>query len=115
MLKINGVSVKSPKTFSVDIEDLDGDSYRNVLGQLTRDRITTKRKLNCEWGSLTNEEVSTILTSVKDVFFMVEYPDPMEGRVIIKEFYVGTRSSPVYNWSEGKVRWEGLKMNFIEK
>ena len=48
-------------------------------------------------------------------FFMVEYPDPMEGRVIIKEFYVGTRSSPVYNWSEGKVRWEGLKMNFIEK
>ncbi len=36
MLKINGVSAKSPKTFSVDIEDLDGDSYRNVLGQLTR-------------------------------------------------------------------------------
>lgn len=115
MLKIKGASIKSPKTFSVDIEDLDGDSYRNVLGQLTRDRISTKRKLSCEWGPLKNEEISTILTSVKDVFFMVEYPDPVEGRVLTKEFYVGTRTSPIYNWSDGEVKWEGLKMNFIER
>lgn len=46
---------------------------------------------------------------------MVEYPDPVEGRVLTKEFYVGTRTSPVYNWSDGEVKWEGLKMNFIER
>ncbi|MDB8553248.1 DUF6711 family protein [Turicibacter sanguinis] len=115
MLKINAAAVEAPKTFSVDLEDLDGDSYRNVLGQMTRDRIATKRKLNCEWGPLNNDQISKILTSVKGVFFMVEYPDPMEGRVLTKEFYVGTRTSPVYNWSDGEVKWEGLKMNFIER
>ena len=35
MLKINGVSVKSPKTFSVDIEDLDGDSIALLNLSLT--------------------------------------------------------------------------------
>ena len=58
MLKINGVVVKTPKTFSVDISDIDGETNRNANGDMNRDRITTKRKLNCAWGPLKNEEIS---------------------------------------------------------
>lgn len=117
MIKVNGTAVKTPKEFSVDIEDLDSTSTRNALGQLTRDRIAVKRKLKCVWGPLTNDEISTILQAVSDVFFNVTYPDPQTGRLETKVMYVGTRSAPVYYWdNESNVaKWKDLSMNFIER
>lgn len=110
MLRINGVDITAPKAFQVDIEDVDGESGRNARGEMLRDRIAIKRKLNCEWGPLNDEQISTILKSVKDVFFTVSYPDPEEG-TISKTFYVGNRNMPMLH----KGLWEGLKMNFVEK
>lgn len=115
MLKINGVEIKTPSTFSVDISDIDGETNRNANGDLFRDRITTKRKLNCEWLWMTNSEISTLLNAVRDVFFTVEYPDPMVGGYTTKTFYVGDRSAPLYSCVNGVPRWENLSMNFVEK
>lgn len=116
MLKINGVSITAPISFKVEIMDLDGESNRNAKGELIRDRIAVKRKLECEWPPLTMSQISTILQAVKDVFFQVEYPDPMQGAVITKTFYVGDRSAPaLYIDKSGKMFWKGLTMNFIEK
>ncbi len=114
MLKINGVAIATPKSFQVDISDLDGETSRNANGTLIRDRITTKRKLNCAWASLSMAEVSTLLQAVKNKSFTIEYPDPMEGASITKTFYVGDRQMPVYMIKSGQVVWEGLTMNFIE-
>ena len=114
MLKINGVVVKTPKTFSVDISDIDGETNRNANGDMNRDRSTTKRKLKCAWVPLKNPEISTLLKSVQDVFFEVTYPAQMEGTVT-KTFYVGDRNAPAYSCVNGEVRWEGLTMNFIER
>ena len=44
MLKINGVDITAPKSFQVDIEDVDGESGRNARGEMLRDRIAVKRK-----------------------------------------------------------------------
>ena len=115
MIKINGVVIATPKSFSVDISDLDGESNRNALGDLLRDRIAVKRKLSCEWAALGTTAISTLLKSVQDVYFDVEYPDPMEGQLITKTFYVGDRSAPMYKYDNGNILWEGLKMNFIER
>ncbi len=117
MLKINGVAIAAPKTFKVDISDIDGESNRNAKGDLIRDRIATKRKLNCEWPPLEMNEISVLLKAVKDVYFTVEYPDPMEGMFITKTMYVGDRSIPMYWYdkSKNKYLWQGLNMNFIEK
>ena len=117
MLKINGVAIAAPKSFKVDISDIDGESNRNAKGELLRDRIATKRKLQCEWPPLEMAEISTLLKAVKDVYFNVEYPDPMEGLFLVKTFYVGDRSTPAYQYNKttGKMLWEGLSMNFIEK
>lgn len=52
-LTINGVAVKPPKSFQVGIQDIDGETGRNANGDMVRDRITTKRKLDCEWGMMT--------------------------------------------------------------
>lgn len=115
MLKINSVSISVPSVFQVDIQDIDGESNRNARGELLRDRIAVKRKLNCEWPPLTAEECSTLLNAVSGVFFNVYYPDPMTGRFETKAMYVGDRSVPALYIKDGKVLWKGLKMNFIEK
>ena len=114
MLKINGVAIATPKSFQVDISDLDGETGRNANGTLIRDRIATKRKLSCAWPSLSMGEVSTLLQAVENKSFTVEYPDPMAGANMTKTFYVGDRQMPVYMKKNGQVVWEGLTMNFIE-
>jgi len=115
MLKINGVAIAAPSVFQVDIADIDGETRRNARGDLIRDRVAVKRKLNCEWPPLTMGEISTLLQAVKDVFFQVTYPDPMTGRTETKTFYVGDRSMPLLLVKGGQYLWKGLKMNFIEK
>ena len=49
-LKINGVTIKTPKKFTAGIQGVDGDSGRNAKGDMVRDYITTKRKMDLEWG-----------------------------------------------------------------
>ena len=114
MLSINGVAIATPKVFEVAVSDLDGESNRNANGELIRDRIAVKRKINLEWGPLTQAEIQTLLNAVSSVFFTVTFPDPMSG-VITKTMYVGDRTAPAYQYINGEVKWQGLKMNFIEK
>lgn len=114
MISINGVAIATPKTFEATVSDLDGESNRNADGELIRDRIAVKRKLNLEWGPLTQSEIQTLLSAVSSVFFTVTFPDPMSG-VVTKTMYVGDRTAPAYQYVNGEVKWQGLKMNFIEK
>lgn len=115
ILKINGVAIPDPSEFSVDIMDIDEETTRNAKGELIRNRIAVKRKLNCQWPSCGNAEMSIILKAVKNAFFQVEYPDPMEGKRLTKTFYVGDRQMPMYSEVNGITQWEGLSMNFIER
>lgn len=116
MLKINGVDIATPKTYQPTISDEDGETNRNANGYLIRDRIATKRKLEMEWGPLSQDEISTLLNAVSDVFFDITFPDPKDG-IITKTMYVGDRSAPAYVFDEEKkeIKWKGLKMNFIEQ
>lgn len=114
MISINGVQIATPKTYEVTVSDLDGESNRNAKGELIRDRIAVKRKLNLEWRPLTQTEIQTLLNSVSDVFFTVTFPDPELG-MITKTMYVGDRTAPAYQYVNGEAKWQGLKMNFIEK
>lgn len=114
MLKINGVAIATPSAYEVTIQDLDGESNRNASGNMIRDRIAVKRKLNLEWPPLSQWEVSTLLNAVSSIFFTVEFPDPQLG-MVTKTMYVGDRTAPAYQYKSGEVKWSNLKMNFIEK
>lgn len=114
MLKINGVDIATPSVFSVEINDVDGESERNARGDMVRDRIAVKRKLNLEWPALTQSQIQTLLTAVSDVFFNVTYPDPQAG-VVTKNMYVGTRTTAVLRIKNGVPLWDGLKMSFVER
>lgn len=115
MININGSEIKTPKSFQVTVSDIDGESNRNAQGELLRDRVAVKRKLECEWPPLNAADCSTLLKAVQDVFFDVTYPDPLEGKNITKTFYVGDRTAPVLLIKDGQVYWQSLKMNFIEQ
>lgn len=116
MLKINGVEVTAPKTYQPSLNDIDGATNRNANGELIRDRIATKRKLEMEWGPLSQNEISTLLNAVADEFFECEFLDPKDG-VIAKTMYVGDRTAPAYLYDSdsGEMKWKSLKMDFIEK
>lgn len=115
MYKVNGVAMPTPKSFNVNISDLDGESNRNANGDLIRDRIATKRKLEIEYPPLDPSDISLILKAISPVFISVEYPDPQEGGFITKTMYAGDKSSPMYSIINGQPKWSGLKFNLIEK
>jgi hypothetical protein len=112
-LLINGAAVAAPKSFQVDLVDLDSDkSNRNAKGVMMRDRLRQMRKLECEWGPLTNAQISVILQAVNPVNFPVVYPDPYTGTDQTRTFYAGDRSSLKYDFN--KDLWLGLKFDLIE-
>lgn len=113
-LLVNGVAVVTPKTFKVAINDIDGETGRNANGDMIRDRISVKRKLECSWGMLTQNEIQTLLNAVQSEFFSVTYPDPQLGQTT-KTFYVGDRTTPAYSWVENMKPWSDLSMNFVER
>lgn len=116
LLTIGGVAQKTPKKFKVGIQDIDGETARNAKGELMRDRIATKRKIDMEFPALTQTEIATLLNAVAPVFFDVTYQDPILG-MTTKKFYVGDRTMPMMRFGNGTtdLKWEGLSFNLIEK
>lgn len=119
VLQINNTNIADPMTLTWDIYDLDSEegAGRNQQGEMFRDRVAVKRKINCTWGPMANEEISTLLQAMDDVFFTLRYPDAHDGGYRTGTFYIGDRSTPLYKWNNEKKQylWEGLSANFIEK
>lgn len=117
-LSIAGNRVKEPKEFSVAYQTIDSDtSGRNANGEMVRDIIAEKVKLECKWGPLSDDEIKVILSNINSAFFTVNYPDAKTGGQVTKTFYCGDRSAPSYSWNDKfkQLKWEGLSVNFIEK
>jgi hypothetical protein len=117
LLKIDNTNLPIPVVLQPGIQDLDsGDgSGRNQDGTMFRDRIAIKRKVHCEWGPLTRDEMHTLLTTMSGASFSLTYPDPQEGEMKTITVYVGDRTTPMLmplgddNWM-----WGGLSADFIE-
>jgi hypothetical protein len=115
MIKVNGTDIVTPQKLSVGIYDVAKTADRNAQGDILIDRVAVKRKLEMEWGPLTNNQMSALLSSVTSVFFSVTYPDPQTGAMSTITCYSGDRTAPVYREIGGVFLWAGLKMNFIQK
>lgn len=119
ILQINKIDIPDPMTLSWDLYDLDAEdgAGRNQLGEMFRDRVAVKRKLNLTWPPMEPMEMAALLQAMDAVFFTVRYPDAHDGAYREGEFYVGDRSTPLYVWNneKGKFLWEGLSANLIER
>ncbi|MGM0214973.1 DUF6711 family protein [Enterococcus sp. AZ109] len=116
-LQINGVTVTTPKSFQWSLMDVDGESSRTANGDMNRDKITEKVKLEIEWGPLSSGEISRIIEPTTQVFFQCTYPDAKSGGMQTRTFYPGDRTAPAFSWNKefSRYEWNGLKVNFIEK
>lgn len=113
MLEIDNIEVVAPSKFKVSIMDI-SKAERNAKGEMHIDRIATKRKLEVSWNALYPEQLQALLTQVSNVFFLVSYPDPLEGYTT-KTFYVGDRNTPMYSYINGEAVWKDISMNFVEQ
>lgn len=115
-VKINGKDI-CPSSFSYTRQDFDLDSARSITGEMVRQRICTKVKLELTWytGAMTVQEMATLLQAVDDVFFEVEYFDLHDGKMRKMMAYVGDRSATMYSFVDGKPVFEEIKFSLIEK
>ena len=113
------VSIPTPSTLAYTRADYDAEegSYRDITGTMSRQRITTKVKLELTWksGALSIEEMSTLLKAVDALFFDVKYFDPYVGGFTVKTMYVGDRSTNMYSFVKGVPIWDKVSFNLIEK
>lgn len=120
-LKVNSTDLPEPSEITVSLQDVDYESGRDQTGTMFRDRrrggASAVRKIECKWNVLTNDEVKTLLTAVKDASMKLAYPDPYTGTTRTNvDVYVGDRKAPIY-WKDpvtNKWVWKDVAFNFIE-
>lgn len=115
MIKINGVQIPTPSSYRVGIMDISGNAERTASGLMVRDIIATKRKIELSWNYLSQEDVSKILNLVSGAFFKVEYIDPQDNTVKTGIFYAGDRTVEALDYRNGRIRYQNLKFNLIER
>lgn len=117
LLKINGVAIVTPTTFTYTRQDYDLDSARSVTGEMVRQRICTKVKLELTWrtGAMDVQSMAILLQACDDVFFEVEYFDPHEGEFVTSIFYRGDITGQMYSFVNGQPVFDEVRFNLIEK
>lgn len=115
MITIDGVDLPTPSKFKITRADLDsGDTHRNELGYLQRDRVRQGLyKLELEFIG-TSPEIHTIESAISPVAVNVTFPTPT-GR-ITRRMYAGDRNGPEMVKNDkvtDKIYWR-LSFNLIE-
>lgn len=114
MIKIEGVGIPTPTEYQVGIMDL-VHAERNAAGNLVKDIIATKRKIELSWNYLSKEDTSKVLKLVSSNFFTVEYIDPQENKKRTGFFYCGDRHVGALDYRNGNIRYKDIKFNLIER
>ena len=112
VLTINGVQ-SSPSDLQVSIMDI-SRAERNANGNLSIDRINTKRKLELTFQFMTRTDLATLLNAVASVSFNVTYPDPRTNALETKTFYCGDRSVGMLDYLNNVPRYKDVRFNLIE-
>ncbi len=115
-----------PQTLQWDLVDLEAENSGgiNQLGERFRDVIDRKVTLNATWGALTDGEISSLLDAIGEDTFILEYPDAAKGRRLQGEFYVSSRTAPMYCYTYNEPdtvgnntdrwSWQGLTISFVQ-
>lgn len=116
-IKINGKEIKCPSSFQYTRSDLDVDSYRDINGNLVRNRIATKVQLTLTWkaGAMDVQSMSTLLTAMDDVFFQVFYFDVHDGAMRTATFYASDKTAQMYSYIDGVPIFNEISLTLIEK
>lgn len=114
MIKINGIKIPSPNSYTPNIMDIT-KGERNSKGDMQIDLINKKYKLELSWNALEQDDMTALLNALEDnVTFQVEFIDPKSGKPKTATFYKGDRSMGMLDFINGAARWKDIKVNLIE-
>ena len=116
MIKVNGITLKTPTSFSWGLEDITAaDSGRTENAVMHKNRIAQKRTLSLSWNNPTREETASILQAFNPEYLTLTYPDAMSGTDLTGIFYVNDRTAPVKIWSIDNKRYSSVSFDLIER
>jgi len=96
--------------------DVDGpNTGRGLNGQLIRDRLGIKRRLDVTCKPLTTSEASRILTAIEPEWVTVTFTDPMSGTTVTKTMYSNNIPASIAMIKDGVEYWNGITFPLIEK
>jgi len=114
MLKIAGVTVKTPSELKIGRFDLT-KSNRTASGRMTMELIATKRRVDCVWRMVPDNELQKIIDTItaNKPFFTLEYPDA--GGTKTMTCYAGDIVTSLWYTKNGVRFWEDVQISFIEQ
>ncbi len=114
---INGKEIKCPSSFGYTRSDLDVDSYRDINGNLVRNRVAVKVQLSLTWkaGAMDVQSMSTLLKAMDDVFFQVTYFDIHDGGMRTATFYASDKTAQMYSYIDNVPVFKEISLILIEK
>lgn len=114
IMSVDGASVPCPSSYKWSEEDLsESDAGRTEDGVMSKQRIGQVVKLEFEWQNVSLEDAAVILQAFDPEYITVKYLDAKQGKFVTSDFYVGNRSTPLYNTRLGL--WEKISFNIIAK
>lgn len=119
MISINGTPLaRQPKSYIPSYNDISSENTgRNALGQMLKDRIAVKVKLELEWSGLTADQAASILQALSPIFFSVTYPDAKTDSNRTMTCYAGDPqlTTDFLDPITGKPFYRDMKISLIEQ
>lgn len=111
---VDGAAVPCPSTYVYDLADVSqSDAGRTEDGEMQKKRMGQQVRLQLAWAYPDLENASAVLAAFNPEYISVKYWDVKEGSYVTREFYVGDRSAPMYNFRLG--RMENVSFNIVSR
>lgn len=111
---VDGFAVRCPSSYQWKLQDISAaDAGRTEDTMMDKKRIGQCVKLELGWQNVSIEEAADILKKFNPEYITLCYLNAMTGKFETSEFYVGDRSSPLYNCKLGI--WSNISFNCIER
>lgn len=111
---VDGVAIPCPSSYQWGLSDVSAPKAgRTEAVTMDKMRIGQVRKLELSWQNISIGDASIVLKAFNPEYIFVEYLDAMEGKFVTSEFYVGDRTTPLYNCRLGV--WSNVSFNIVER
>ena len=115
-LKIDGVELPTPSTYSFTESDLVENSTRNAAGKATWDVVRYNvGTLNLTWENADRGKIVSICNAIRSKkTFKCTFLNTNTGQLETREFYAGDRANELVKYVSALNYWGTLTVPFIE-
>lgn len=114
LLTIGGVPMATPSSIQVSIMDI-SRAERNANGNMTIERINTKKKLAISYDFIDSFALEKLLGVIKNTYFDVTFIDPVTNNFVTKSMYCGDRNMGVLDYWTDYIRYKDVSFDLIER